>query len=362
MKNPYRHRRARATVNPTLVDDLIVDGNSTVTDTDGYRRYAAIPATTRNASLFSIACALRGRGLEYEGIRAELTGINATLCQPPLPASELRSIARSASKYPIGTGRGSERSAAKSTAAFDWAVELRGLLAGSDLAHGARRTLTALFTIAASEGDFDCDRQLVVLLDHRRLAEISGQARRTVWSHIHGSIFALWVEIERPGRSALLRPGQKHGVATLFRLRAPHLVRRELVRRGHLRQGADVSPFAPDSAFALSSDDPGRSGETSAPSDDRVIAECVRDDLQPSHDAWRWSTGLGESSRLILVTLTTAPAANQIELADRSHLSLRTVKARLPRLVALKLVENPPHGGWRRGPADIDDITPTLAS
>jgi hypothetical protein len=61
-----------------------------------------IPQSARNDSLASIGGGLRYKGLVYEEIQGVLQRINAERCQPPLPESEVETIARSVSRYEVG--------------------------------------------------------------------------------------------------------------------------------------------------------------------------------------------------------------------------------------------------------------------
>ena len=58
-----------------------------------------IPETTRNATLASIAGAMRRKGADQGAIEAALLEINASRCQPPLAESEVLRIAVSVSRY-----------------------------------------------------------------------------------------------------------------------------------------------------------------------------------------------------------------------------------------------------------------------
>jgi len=58
-----------------------------------------IPDTTRNATLTSIAGAMRRKGADQPAIEAALLEINAGQCQPPLAESEVLRIAASVSRY-----------------------------------------------------------------------------------------------------------------------------------------------------------------------------------------------------------------------------------------------------------------------
>jgi len=58
-----------------------------------------IPDTTRNATLTSIAGAMRRKGADQAAIEAALLEINASQCQPPLSEREVLKIAESVSRY-----------------------------------------------------------------------------------------------------------------------------------------------------------------------------------------------------------------------------------------------------------------------
>jgi putative DNA primase/helicase len=62
-----------------------------------------IPEGTRNETLFKIGCSLRARGAEKDEIEGTLMNINTERCEPPLPASEITSIAQSAVRYEAGS-------------------------------------------------------------------------------------------------------------------------------------------------------------------------------------------------------------------------------------------------------------------
>jgi Primase C terminal 1 (PriCT-1) len=61
-----------------------------------------IPTGARNKGLASKAGLLRKAGLAYDDIREQLLKINQERCQPPLDETEVNTIARSISKYPVG--------------------------------------------------------------------------------------------------------------------------------------------------------------------------------------------------------------------------------------------------------------------
>jgi uncharacterized protein YdaU (DUF1376 family) len=63
-----------------------------------------VPEGMRNEHLTSIAGRLRHNGADLPAIRAELVAINRRRCKPPLPEYEVDAIAKSISKYAVGTG------------------------------------------------------------------------------------------------------------------------------------------------------------------------------------------------------------------------------------------------------------------
>jgi hypothetical protein len=62
----------------------------------------AIAEGSRNQRLFRIACSMRGNGSGHAEIEAELLDVNSSRCCPPLEHDEVRKIAASAAKYPVG--------------------------------------------------------------------------------------------------------------------------------------------------------------------------------------------------------------------------------------------------------------------
>jgi hypothetical protein len=61
-----------------------------------------IPEGERNATLYRFACSLRAKGEEEPLIRTKIEAANASACHPPLPASEVTVIVRSACTHPAG--------------------------------------------------------------------------------------------------------------------------------------------------------------------------------------------------------------------------------------------------------------------
>jgi hypothetical protein len=65
---------------------------------------AKVSTGRRNEEMFKTACALRGRGMDGDGIYAALCATNDQICDPPLGKAELRTIVRSVvERYEKGT-------------------------------------------------------------------------------------------------------------------------------------------------------------------------------------------------------------------------------------------------------------------
>lgn len=62
-----------------------------------------IPESTRNNTLFRLACSLRAQGLGEDAIRYTINSENETKCFPPLDDAEVEQIIKSAMKYESGT-------------------------------------------------------------------------------------------------------------------------------------------------------------------------------------------------------------------------------------------------------------------
>ncbi len=64
----------------------------------------SIPDGKRNDTLFRSGCSMRRKGFSEEAICAALLVENKRRCNPPLEDSEVRTIARSAARYPAEKG------------------------------------------------------------------------------------------------------------------------------------------------------------------------------------------------------------------------------------------------------------------
>ena len=82
-----------------------------------------IPEGTRNQTLFREACRLRRKGCEQILILRGISAINEDRCNPPLTASELKSIAQSAMRYEPELGSRIPQTGA--SASLDWLNEFR---------------------------------------------------------------------------------------------------------------------------------------------------------------------------------------------------------------------------------------------
>ena len=69
---------------------------------------APIPEGQRNDKLFRIGCGLRTWGFTEAVVKAALLELNATQCQPPLPAEEVEHIATSCTRYEPGCAQDGE--------------------------------------------------------------------------------------------------------------------------------------------------------------------------------------------------------------------------------------------------------------
>ena len=65
----------------------------------------AIPVGTRNRTLFTYACSLRGKGYDRSEILREIQRTNGARCARPLDHEDLRKISDSACRYKAGDGR-----------------------------------------------------------------------------------------------------------------------------------------------------------------------------------------------------------------------------------------------------------------
>lgn len=78
---------------PAIVEKLKAPAPRVAAESNGSD---SIPEGKRNEGLFAKGCALKEMGLPEETILATLLDLNARLCVPPLPESEVRSISHSA--------------------------------------------------------------------------------------------------------------------------------------------------------------------------------------------------------------------------------------------------------------------------
>lgn len=92
-----------------LVDDALIDKMVTPRDkASGEQFLEEIPAGQRNNTLASLAGSMRRAGFQDSAIEAALLDTNRKRCKPPLPDAEVRSIAKSISRYEPGVLPGVE--------------------------------------------------------------------------------------------------------------------------------------------------------------------------------------------------------------------------------------------------------------
>ncbi len=130
---------------------------------------------TRNATLFQLACSLRGRnGLGYVELLATLTATNTQRCRPPLEAQEVERIARSAASY---------------ASAPLWATDPLTFASDSLLGGSERLLLIALARHANDEG--------ICWPGVRRLHANTGLATDTIEHATRALVAANRVKVER---------------------------------------------------------------------------------------------------------------------------------------------------------------------
>jgi Protein of unknown function (DUF3631)/Bifunctional DNA primase/polymerase, N-terminal/Primase C terminal 1 (PriCT-1) len=128
-----------------------------------------IPEGRRNATLTTLAGAMRRPGMTPQAIEAALLAENAGRCRPPLPESEVQEIARSVSRY---TPAPKPRNCEQETAALlaDARHFIRRFLVISD-AQAVALSLFILYTYAAEQ--FECAPYLQITSAEKR----SGKSR-----------------------------------------------------------------------------------------------------------------------------------------------------------------------------------------
>lgn len=102
-------RQAQAGASPEAVRTNVGKNDETPEAAVIHMAHGAMPTVTeggRNDQMHKVAAAARGKeGLEYNEIVARLIEENERICSPPLPQSELETIARSAMRYDAGMKR-----------------------------------------------------------------------------------------------------------------------------------------------------------------------------------------------------------------------------------------------------------------
>ncbi|MBL8199857.1 MAG: bifunctional DNA primase/polymerase [Chromatiales bacterium] len=85
---------------PPRLADLLRRGPKRPALAADSRGELVVPEGQRDDALMRMACGLRRFGVGAQAILAALRGLNAALCHPPLPDTDLQRIAVSAAKYP----------------------------------------------------------------------------------------------------------------------------------------------------------------------------------------------------------------------------------------------------------------------
>lgn len=86
---------------PAWLLDLLRERETRTTDAEGVEG-ERIPEGCRDTSLYSLACALRRRGLDEHEIHATLALVNGRRCEPPVSADDIDRIAKSVLRHPPG--------------------------------------------------------------------------------------------------------------------------------------------------------------------------------------------------------------------------------------------------------------------
>jgi hypothetical protein len=172
-----------------------------------------IPEGTRNNTLTSIAGSLRYRGMDENGIAHELGLINHSRCEPPLPDSEVRTIARSIARYKPGSQKwgGDTRYEIALHQAYIHSLPCwRGKVGNRNL-----RILSAIHDLCIDVGTRG------VWFSTRQISRVTGITRKTVSKGIHDLLEQdfIWpgVEGKFTGEKAptyTLMMGMKHSATT----------------------------------------------------------------------------------------------------------------------------------------------------
>lgn len=144
-----------------------------------------IPEGRRNASLTSLAGAMRRRGMTAAEIAAALLAVNADRCQPPLSDDEVRAIAASVVRYePETSADGRSRPAEQLQP-----DEAEGELEADQIGHLSRQSLAALrfVDLLGERVRFDHGRRIWLIWHGHRWRPDRDQEIRRLWLEVLGT-------------------------------------------------------------------------------------------------------------------------------------------------------------------------------
>ncbi len=141
-----------------------------------------LPEGGRNHGLTRIAGRLRARGCDVADLFLALEKINENQCAPPLPAPEVRKIARSVCRYPVGVPAREPDpetlEALEGVEADLWARPWRGMGGKSE-----RDVMVALLALARRHGE-SIPAGVRVSVSYRDLALLAAVSKPTIWKAI----------------------------------------------------------------------------------------------------------------------------------------------------------------------------------
>ena len=286
---------------------------------------------TRNCTLTSIAGRLRWRGLQRHAIEAELERINLASCRPPLPANEVRAIAKSVCRYPAG-----QNTEGLSAEAHDDGRQKVLRLGEIALIHrwagpgGAseRAVLFALLRIGYQTG------RVQIRASERRLALAAGISQRNTVRRALGRLISTgWLALARKAKV----PNEAHlplRGATYRLLLPPAAIRQTCANRTRV-----VGPEV-------------------------LLGQVCRIRAEGEIDAFRHGStgGLGESAGRVYAVLGAGPT-RVVDLQRLAGIaSRRTVERALDRLLSAGLADQRGRSGWFKTGITVEAVAPRLRS
>lgn len=306
----------------------------------------------RNRGLFEHGCRLRRQGATAEQITAELQAWNATICHPPLPGDEVDAIAASAARYPAGDGQSDNAATNARARAFEYA-ELATICRWRGTAGATRRAvLFAMLRIAYRAA------RTTVSASVRQVAEEARVTRDTAHRHLDALRRGGWLLHICPEcqRSDGWRRGPKHTAPVCGH--HDHADGERVSDRTGRRYFAPYTyrltrPKTPELVLHTQDTSPRKGGGV-------ALVSLLRN--TPS-DACRWGKGrLGQTATPVLAALDQQAWPSARALAEALGVAPSTATRTLAKLEAHGLAERDDTGGWRRGPAALDDVARTLPS